>query len=146
MQTESAIHNRSLQKMKYTVIKSKKQYLEYCNRIELLGDLKRRNKTEMEELELLQLLVDTYDEAHLKNIRISPNDLLKTLMAEHRIKGVEIAKLLQVSPGLVSDMLNGKKALSKSSIRILAERFGIRQEAFNRIGSELSPIKSAVSS
>jgi len=132
--------------MKYTVIKSKKQYIEYCNRIEHLGDLKRRNKSEMEELELLQLLVDKYDETQLTNIRISPKDLLKSLMTEHRMKGIQIAKLLQVSPGLVSDMLNGKKALSKSSIRILAEHFGIRQEAFNRIGSELSPIKSAVSS
>jgi len=132
--------------MKYTVIKSKKQYIEYCNRIEHLGDLKRRNKSEMEELELLQLLVEKYDETQLTNIRIYPKDLLKSLMTEHRMKGIQIAKLLQVSPGLVSDMLNGKKALSKSSIRILAEHFGIRQEAFNRIGSELSPIKSAVSS
>jgi len=45
---------------------------------------------------------------------------------------VGLAKLLHVSEGLVSDMLNYKKGLSKETIRILSERFKLSQEAFNR--------------
>jgi HTH-type transcriptional regulator/antitoxin HigA len=43
-----------------------------------------------------------------------------------------LATLLQVSEGLVSDMLNYKKGLSKETIRILSEKFRLNQEAFNR--------------
>ena len=46
-------------------------------------------------------------------------------------EGIDLAQLLQVSPGLVSDMLNGKKAFSKNSIRILSQHFRLKQEAFN---------------
>ena len=53
-------------------------------------------------------------------------------MNEHAIKAVDLANLLGVSEGLVSDMLNYKKGLSKETIRLLASRFKLRQEAFNR--------------
>ena len=53
-------------------------------------------------------------------------------MKEHKMKAVDLATLLNVSEGLVSDMLNYKKGLSKETIRILSERFKLNQEAFNR--------------
>ena len=48
------------------------------------------------------------------------------------MKAVGIAALLLVNWGLVSDMLNYKKGLSKETIRLLASRFKLLQEAFNR--------------
>ena len=48
------------------------------------------------------------------------------------MKSVELAKLLNVSTGLVSDILNYKKGLSKEVIRVLANHFKLSQEAFNR--------------
>jgi HTH-type transcriptional regulator/antitoxin HigA len=117
--------------MKYTIIKSKKQYFEYCSRIELLGEIKKKSKDITNEIELLQLLIDKYDSEQLNSNPIPPHELLKGLMLEHNMKGIDLAQLLQVSPGLVSDMLNGKKALSKNSIRILSEYFRVKQEAFN---------------
>ena len=48
------------------------------------------------------------------------------------MKAVDLANLLDVSEGLVSDILNYKKGLSKETIRILSERFKLNQEAFNR--------------
>ena len=53
-------------------------------------------------------------------------------MKDHKMKAVDLANLLDVSEGLVSDMLNYKKGLSKDTIGILAERFKLNQEAFNR--------------
>ena len=117
--------------MKHTIIKSKKQYFEYCSRMELLGEIKKKSKDITDEIELLQLLIDKYDSEQLKSNPIPPHMLLKALMVEHNMKGVDLAQLLQVSPGLVSDMLNGKKAFSKNSIRILSQHFRLKQEAFN---------------
>jgi HTH-type transcriptional regulator / antitoxin HigA len=119
--------------MKYSVIKSKRQYLDYCNALEQLGEIKRPAKTVQDEMELLQLLIDTYDEAQRKIKKIPAHVFLKSLMNEHQMRGVTLANLLNVSPSLVSDMLHGKKAFSKNSIRILAEYFKVSQEAFNSV-------------
>jgi HTH-type transcriptional regulator/antitoxin HigA len=53
-------------------------------------------------------------------------------MQENNLKRKDIASLLNVSKGHLSDILNYKKGLSKNVIRILAEKFKIRQSAFNR--------------
>jgi HTH-type transcriptional regulator/antitoxin HigA len=99
--------------------------------MELLGEQKKKTKDVVNEMELLQLLIDKYDSEKLTSNPIPPHELLKALMIEHNMKGIDLAHLLQVSPGLVSDMLNGKKAFSKNSIRILSQHFRVKQEAFN---------------
>ena len=53
-------------------------------------------------------------------------------MNDHDIKAVALAKLINISEGLVSDILHYRKGLSKESIRILSNHFKLKQEAFNR--------------
>ena len=53
-------------------------------------------------------------------------------MAEHRMKAADLARKLQVSEGLISDILKYKKGMSKKTIRGIAELFKMQQEAFNR--------------
>ncbi len=114
--------------LKYVLIKSDTQYLKYCNELEEL----LRKKGKEEEIELLTLLIEHYELMHDSFETIDPVQLLKSLMRDHQLRGKDLAELLQVSPGLVSDILNYKKGFSKENIRILAERFKLKQEAFNR--------------
>ena len=116
----------------YTIIKSKKQYYKYCNILEALLDSKKIIKAIQDEIELLELLIDTYDDQHNTFDDLDPIELIKYLMQEHKMKAVDLAKLLNVSEGLVSDMLKYKKGLSKESIRILSQKFKISQEALNK--------------
>ena len=60
-------------------------------------------------------------------------------MKDHKIKAVQLAKMLNVSEGLVSDILHYKKGLSKETIRILSDKFKLNQEAFNRPYNLISP-------
>lgn len=53
-------------------------------------------------------------------------------MEGNGLKAKDIAELLKLSKGTVSKMLNYQKAFSKQSIRILADHFKVRQEAFNK--------------
>jgi len=53
-------------------------------------------------------------------------------MAKHQLKNKDWVGILGVSKGLVSDILNYKKGLSKKIIRTLAKHFSLSQEAFNR--------------
>ena len=131
--------------MKYKVIKSEKQYKEYCKALHDLDfPTKRRTKAIEDEIELLTVLIEKYDEEH-KNFQIlEPVPLLKSLMKDHKMKAVDLANLLNVSEGLVSDMLNYKKGFSKDTIRILSERFKLNQEAFNRPYELHAPISRKV--
>nr|WP_295932635.1 helix-turn-helix domain-containing protein [uncultured Dyadobacter sp.] len=86
-----------------------------------------------EEIDLLTVLIEHYDAEHgtLKG-DADPVELLKIIMADHKMKAKDIAELLNVSKGYVSEILNYKKGMSKEVIRKLAARFAMRQEAFNR--------------
>lgn len=63
---------------------------------------------------------------------MDPIQLLKALMAEHQLKAKDMTKILGVTKGTVSKILNYHKGLSKGTIRILSEYFSLNQEAFNR--------------
>lgn len=121
-----------METLKYKVIKTKRQYLNYCNVLEQMMESGDRVKALKDEIELLSFLIEKYDQEHNSFDDADPIELLKSLMKDHKMKAVELARLLNVSTGLVSDMLNYKKGLSKETIRILSERFMLSQEAFNR--------------
>ena len=121
-----------METLKYKIITSEKQYDKYCKTLEELVFSLQKTKAMKDEIALLTLLIEKYDEEHYGSELANPIELLKSLMKEHKMKAVDLANLLCVSEGLVSDMLNYKKGLSKDTIRILSERFKLNQEAFNR--------------
>jgi HTH-type transcriptional regulator/antitoxin HigA len=121
-----------METLQYKIIKTDAQYNRYCETLEALSDIGKRTKSVQDEIELLTLLIEKYDAEHNTFDDADPIELLKSLMKEHKMKAVDLANLLDVSEGLVSDMLNYKKGLSKDTIRLLSERFKLNQEAFNR--------------
>lgn len=118
--------------LKYKVIASGKQYNKYCKTLEELVFSSPKTKANKDEIVLLTLLIEKYDEEHIIFELADPIPLLKSLMKDHKMKAVDLANLLDVSEGLVSDILDYKKGLSKETICILSERFKLNQEAFNR--------------
>ena len=53
-------------------------------------------------------------------------------MEDHRLKAKDLAEILGLTKGTVSKILNYQKGFSKETIRILSNRFKLRQDAFNR--------------
>lgn len=121
-----------METLQYKIIKTDTQYNRYCNALEALVDGGKKTKAIQDEIELLNLLIEKYDAEHNTFDDADPIELLKSLMKDHKMKAVDLAELLHVSEGLVSDILHYKKGLSKDTIRILSERFKLNQEAFNR--------------
>lgn len=118
--------------LQYKIIKTDTQYKKYCDILEALVDSGKHTKSIQDEIELLSLLIEKYDEEHNSFDDLDPIQLLKGLMKEHKMKAVDLSNLLNVSEGLISDILNYKKGLSKETIRILADKFKLNQKAFNR--------------
>jgi HTH-type transcriptional regulator / antitoxin HigA len=133
--------------LKYTVIKTKRQYNEYCNTLKNLDSTENVNRETEEEIELLTLLIENYDAVHNTLGEFAPIPLLKELMAERKMKATDLVDLLEISKGYVSDILNLRKGLSKDVIRKLAAHFHLHQEAFNRPYPLVAPgVKAAKTS
>jgi HTH-type transcriptional regulator/antitoxin HigA len=118
--------------LKYKIIKSNKQYNDYCEQLETLLDNNNKSKSMKEEIELLTFLIEKWDNEHNSFDDVDPIQLLKSLMDDRNMKPISLAELLGVSKGLVSDILHYKKGLSKEIIRKLADTFKLSHEAFNR--------------
>lgn len=116
--------------LKYKIIKSKKQYFDYCTQLE---DLVMANKkSNLDEIELLTFLIEKYDEQQYSLPDSDPIELLKSLMADHNLKAKDLTSILDLTKGTVSKILNYQKGLSKDTIRKLSEYFKLNQAAFNR--------------
>lgn len=121
-----------METLKYTVIKNKTQYNKYYKQLESLLESETGNKSLQDEIDLLTLLIETWDADHNTLEDVDPIRLLQSLMYEHEMKPKDLVPVLNVSKGYVSEILNYKKGLSKEVIRRLADYFKVSQEAFNR--------------
>jgi HTH-type transcriptional regulator/antitoxin HigA len=117
-------------KLKYTVIKTDEQYFKYCNILEKL--VFSNYESNEDEIGLLTLLIEKWDDEHNTFDDIDPVELLKHIMEEHNLKAVDLAEILGLTKGTVSKILNYKKGFSKETIRKLSKHFKLYQEAFNR--------------
>jgi len=119
-----------METLKYTIIKSEKQYQNYCNTLEQLIDLAQ--VASQDEVDLLTLLIEKWDNEHNTLKDLDPVELLKGLMLEHQLKAKDLVDILGLSKGTVSKILSYNKGFSKEVIRTLSDYFKVSQEAFNR--------------
>lgn len=121
-----------MKEQKYIIIKNRDQYDDYCRDLERLVFLDKRTQIEEDTIELLTVLIELYDQQQNYFEEKDPVSIIKFLLDEHKLKPINLAKILGVSKGLISDVLNYKKGISKKVIRGLAQYFKVDQELFNR--------------
>ncbi|MBT8234237.1 MAG: helix-turn-helix domain-containing protein [Saprospiraceae bacterium] len=117
-------------KLKYKIIKSRRQYNSYCKILEELVFKDRR--ADEDEIELLTLLIEKYDDEQYQIPELDPIEILKALMSEHKLKAKDLTQILKLTKGTISKILNYQKGLSKETIRKLSDHFKLSQAAFNR--------------
>jgi len=116
--------------LKYTIIKTEEQYTNYCDVLEEM--IQKVDSAYEDEIELLTLLIEKWDNDHNSFSDLNPVELLKSLMEENNLKAADLTRILRLSKGTVSKILNYYKGLSKETIRKLSQYFQVSQEAFNR--------------
>lgn len=81
--------------------------------------------------EALTQFVGDYEDMHLRAEigRMKPLQALKFLMRENGMKAIDLGKVLG-NRSLASQVLNGKRGLSKTHIRLLSERFKVEPGLF----------------
>ena len=116
----------------YKVIKSLRQYKEYCSILETLVIAKKKTQAQQDTIDLLTLLIEKWDQEHNTFSEADPVELLDFLMKENKMKAIDLARELEISKSLLSDILHYRRGLSREVIRKLASRFKVSQELFNK--------------
>lgn len=118
--------------MKIKILKSKQEYDKACKRIYFLIQSTEKaiepESPEGEELELLSMLVEKYEHEHFPVEAPNPIEAIKFRMEQMNLKQVDIAPLLG-GKTRVSEILNGKRALTLKMIILLNKYLGIPLES-----------------
>ena len=118
--------------MKTKIIKSEEEYDEACDRIYKLINASvnaiEPESLEGEELELLSLLVEKYEQENHQMTAPSPIEAIKFRMEQMNLKQTDIAPLFG-GKTRVSEVLNGKRTLTLKMITLLNRYLGIPLES-----------------
>ena len=118
--------------MKTKIIKTEIEYNEACKRIYSLINSSENpidvNSEEGEEIELLSLLVEKYEQEHFTISAPNPIEAIKFRMEQMNIKQADIAPLFG-GKTRISEVLHGKRALTIKMIILLNKYLGIPYES-----------------
>ncbi|MBI4902335.1 MAG: helix-turn-helix domain-containing protein [Acidobacteria bacterium] len=88
-----------------------------------------RSKEEDAALDLMVRLIKDYEEEHHPLPDPSPHEMLAYLMEKRGLKQADLVPIFQ-SRGYVSDVINGKRAISKAHAKELADFFKVSADVF----------------
>ena len=112
------------------VIRTEKENETYT---EILYDLDRRSRkltpAERELAALLTLLIEDFESKRYELPRAKPLDVLRFLMEQHGLRQKDLVSEFG-TPSIVSEVLKGKRELSKEHIKRLSGRFHVSPELF----------------
>lgn len=100
--------------------------------IEALGELDARGRLTREEkevAELLTMLIEQFEEQHYALPKASPLNVLKFLMEQHELRQADLLDIFKTR-SIASEVLSGKRELTKEHIRLLSARFHVSPEVF----------------
>jgi HTH-type transcriptional regulator/antitoxin HigA len=78
--------------------------------------------------ELVMTLIEEWEDEHVSLPKASPREVLRYLLEEHDLKQKDLEDI--ASPTLISDILAGRREISKRLAKSLAERFHVGIGAF----------------
>lgn len=94
---------------------------------------KGENKLSPEENRLFGLLANLLEEYESRSLEpipdLSPREILTVLMRENNLRQAEMTEVFGTQ-SIVSEVLNGKRDITKLQAKALAEKFRVKVEAF----------------
>lgn len=112
--------------MKLKPIKTEQDYFQALERLELIFDAKPETK-EGDELEILGILIEKYENEHFPIELPDPIEAIKFRMEQLNYSQNDLAEVIGLK-SRASEILNKKRKLSLSMIRKLTEKLHIPSE------------------
>ena len=112
------------------VIETEEENERVVAELERLDTLGRALTAEEQQMaELLTVLVQQFEARAYPLDRSSPVEALKVLMENHGLRQRDLISIFG-SSSVASDVVNGKRGISKAHARKLADRFGVPADLF----------------
>ena len=121
---------RVLAKVLPRIIATAQEHERVLAEVEKLMDKGDRRTPEQDAaLELMVRLIQDYEEKHYPLPDPSPTEMLAYLMEQRGLKQADLALLFK-SRGYISDVLNGKRGISKALAKQLGAFFNVSADLF----------------
>jgi HTH-type transcriptional regulator/antitoxin HigA len=118
-----------LRKFPPKVIHTEEENEAYTEVLHELDQRKSLSNAEKELAELLTLLIEDFEDRKYRLPRAKPLEVLHFLMEQHGLRQKDLADVFG-TPSIVSEILSGKRGMSKDHIRRLSRRFHVSPELF----------------
>jgi HTH-type transcriptional regulator / antitoxin HigA len=113
-------------------IETKQEYGVFVDRLEALLEKEESEALQPDEsdlVELLVLIIQDYETRTVSFPEAEPRDILIHLMESNDLKQSDLVGILG-SSGVVSEVVNGKREISKAQAQNLGDRFNLSYKLF----------------
>jgi HTH-type transcriptional regulator/antitoxin HigA len=111
------------------IIETEAEYEQTLATVEALTLNHNRTPEQTALYKLLVMLVEVYETERYPIQDVSPVDVLNHIMAASGTRQADLVGIIG-SSGVVSEIVNGKRTLSKAQAKILADRFKVSLSLF----------------
>lgn len=118
-----------LSETKPEVIQDENQNRYYIAELEKLTSLENVTPAQEKLIHLLTVLIEDFEEKQYPLPDAGPLDIIRHVMEVHRLRQKDLVDVFGTE-SIVSDVLNGKRELTKEHIRRLSDRFGVSPAVF----------------
>lgn len=125
-------YGRLLGKYRPRMIQSEEEFSRLAAELELLDAIEEDRELDAEEREMQALLAhlcNEYEDRTVVPPSSTPLEVLKFLIEQNQLRPVDLVDVFG-SRAVTSQVLSGKREISKAHARRLAERFRVSVEAF----------------
>ena len=123
------IYSNLLQETLPKVIETEAEYEEALAKVEQLTFAKNKSPEQLKLLKLLVLLVEQYETQNYPLEIAKPVEILQHLMESNHLRQTDLVGIIG-SSGVVSEVVNGKRSISKTQAKALGKFFGVSAELF----------------
>jgi HTH-type transcriptional regulator / antitoxin HigA len=127
---DKAIYSSLLADAIPKVIETEEEYDRALQQVEPLHFNKQRTPEERALYRLLVMLIEAYEEEHYAMPSSPPHEMLQFIMESSGTRQADLVELGLGSSGVVSEVVNGKRAISKAQAKMLADRFKVSPSLF----------------
>jgi len=111
------------------VVRDDKQNQVYIRRLEELTSKKSVTRAEEKLIELLAVLIEDFEAKHYPVPDASPVNVIRHLMEAHGLRQKDLVDIFSTE-SIASEVLNGKRELTREHIKRLSARFGVSPAVF----------------
>ncbi|BAZ02453.1 hypothetical protein NIES37_64660 [Tolypothrix tenuis PCC 7101] len=110
-------------------IETEQEYERILKLVEQLTFKKNRTKEEQALYKLLIILIEAYETEHYPMEESAPHEILQHIMEESGTRQADLVGIIG-SSGVVSEVVNGKRSISKAQAKALSEYFKVAPSLF----------------